>query len=109
MLDALDLRKCIVTIDAMGCQTDIAEKIRENHADYILASKKSYKLLCQKIKDWFDDLDNKGVDVTKACYSLRYGKYITGENAHGRNEKREYFVVVPLWNICLKNGKILSQ
>ena len=47
----------------MGCQTDIAEKIRENHADYILALKKSYKLLYQKIKDWFDDLDNKG-----GCY-----------------------------------------
>lgn len=92
LLDALDLRKCIVTIDAMGCQTDIAEKIRENQADYILALKKNHKLLYHKVKDWFDDFDNKGVDVTKAYYSSRYGKYITEENAHGRNEKRECFV-----------------
>jgi hypothetical protein len=35
----LDLKGCIVTIDAMGCQTEIVEAIREQEADYVLALK----------------------------------------------------------------------
>jgi predicted transposase YbfD/YdcC len=36
-LEALEVSVCIVTIDAMGCQMDIAEKIVEREADYVLA------------------------------------------------------------------------
>lgn len=39
LLDVLEIKGCIVTIDAMGCQTEIAEKIIEKEADYILAVK----------------------------------------------------------------------
>lgn len=39
LLDILELKGCIVTIDAMGCQRDIAKKIRECEADYVLALK----------------------------------------------------------------------
>jgi predicted transposase YbfD/YdcC len=37
LLDLLEIKGCIVTIDAMGCQTDIAEKIIDKSADYVLA------------------------------------------------------------------------
>ena len=39
VLDLLDLAGCILTIDAMGTQTDIAQKIIDKNADYILALK----------------------------------------------------------------------
>jgi hypothetical protein len=41
LLDALDLRGCIVTIDAMGCQTEIASTILDQEADYLLARKEN--------------------------------------------------------------------
>ncbi len=92
LLEALDLSECIVTIDAMGCQTDIAEKIIEAKADYILALKRNQESLYNKVERWFDDLDKKQIDVTKPYYSNRYGKFVTEGNAHGRNEFRECFV-----------------
>ncbi|MFW6202676.1 MAG: ISAs1 family transposase [Marinilabilia sp.] len=51
LLDNLTLHGCTVTIDAMGCQTAIAEKIREKGADYILAVKGNQGALEEGIKD----------------------------------------------------------
>jgi predicted transposase YbfD/YdcC len=45
LLKVLDIECCIVTIDAMGCQTKIAETIIERQADYLLAVKKNQKEL----------------------------------------------------------------
>ena len=39
LLEKLELNGCIVTIDAMGCQREIAQQITENGADYVLAVK----------------------------------------------------------------------
>ena len=41
LLEALEVSGCIVTIDAMGCQTDIAEQIMDRQADYVLALKEN--------------------------------------------------------------------
>ena len=54
LLDMLEIKGCIITIDAMGCQTDIAEKIIEKHADYVLAVKDNQKLLHEAIIDYFE-------------------------------------------------------
>lgn len=106
LLEALDLSKCIVTIDAMGCQTDIAEQIIMAKADYILALKQNQKTLYEKAKGWFDSLEEKQIDVTKPYYSNRYGKYVTEENTHGRNEIRECFVYsCPMLSGMLKQWK----
>lgn len=51
LLAVLDIGNCTVTIDAMGCQTNIAEKIIERNADYILAVKGNQGLLEQGIED----------------------------------------------------------
>jgi len=42
LLRALDLAGCLVTIDAIGCQTAIAQLIVDQHADYLLALKANY-------------------------------------------------------------------
>jgi len=54
VLAMLALKGCIVTIDAMGCQTDIAAQIRKQEADYVLALKENQKTLYQHTVDWFD-------------------------------------------------------
>lgn len=53
LLEVLSIKGAIVTIDAMGCQTDIAAKIISKKADYILAVKDNQKLLHQNIQDEF--------------------------------------------------------
>lgn len=54
LLELLELKGCIITIDAMGCQTDIAKKIIEKQADYVLAVKDNQKLLHEAIIDYFE-------------------------------------------------------
>jgi predicted transposase YbfD/YdcC len=53
LLDLLDIENCTVTIDAMGCQTDIVEKIIKKKADYILAVKGNQAKLLEDIEDEF--------------------------------------------------------
>lgn len=54
LLDLLEIKGCIVTIDAMGCQTEIAAKIVEKQADYVLAVKGNQKLTHEAIIDYFE-------------------------------------------------------
>jgi len=56
LLDALELSGAVVTIDAMGCQRAIAEKIVDKKADYILAVKENQGHLLEEIKDSFQML-----------------------------------------------------
>ena len=53
LIDLLDIENCIITIDAMGCQTDIVDKIIEKKADYVLAVKGNQPKLLEEIKDEF--------------------------------------------------------
>jgi predicted transposase YbfD/YdcC len=53
LLDVLDVEGCVVTIDAMGCQTEIAEKIISQQADYMLAVKGNQGTLAEDIADVF--------------------------------------------------------
>ena len=54
LLKLLELRGCIVTIDAMGCQRAIAEQIRAQGADYVLAVKANQKELHEALEDYFE-------------------------------------------------------
>ncbi len=53
LLDLLTIKGCVVTIDAMGCQTDIADKIIKSEADYVLAVKGNQKELFSQVKKMF--------------------------------------------------------
>src|SRR4030067_826341 len=55
LLEALEVSGCIVTIDAMGCQTDIAEKIIEREAEYVLAA---HRNLYEDVERLFADLED---------------------------------------------------
>jgi predicted transposase YbfD/YdcC len=55
LLALLDVSGCIVTIDAMGCQKDIARLIIEESGDYVLALKANQGQLYQEVKELFED------------------------------------------------------
>lgn len=58
LLELLDLKGCIVTIDAMGTQKNIAAQIQQAEADYILSLKANHPTLFEQVDTWF----NKAVD-----------------------------------------------
>jgi predicted transposase YbfD/YdcC len=90
LLALLELRGCIVTLDAMGCQREIAEKIREQGADYVLAVKKNQKELHQAIEDYFETAQQAGY---RAVPLERLEEVDSG---HGRVEVRRYQLVPDL-------------
>lgn len=67
LLETLDISGCIVTIDAMGTQKSIAQKIITAKADYVLSLKDNHPTLHHQVKNWFktaQSLGFKGVDVS---------------------------------------------
>jgi predicted transposase YbfD/YdcC len=87
LLDALDIRGCIVTIDAMGCQTNIASKIVEKEADYLLALKENHGQLHEDVTLLFDDLEESQF----TAYDHDSAK--TVDKGHGRIEVRQAWVI----------------
>jgi len=85
LLDLLKVKGCIVTIDAEGCQSDIAKKIREKKADYVLAVKRNQPGLLEQIKDFFDDVTDE--DIAEPWLE----KYHDVDKGHGRVEIRECY------------------
>src|ERR1022692_872993 len=83
LLDALELSGTVVTIDAMGCQRAIAEKIISKKADYILAVKENQGHLLEEIKDSFQMLTADAV-----VEEIDFG--------HGRIEQRRCSVIADL-------------
>jgi len=87
LLDMLEIKGCIVTIDAMGCQTDIAAKIIEKKADYVLAVKDNQKLLHEAITDYFEvAIEANDPKVSR----LQYHEETNAD--HGRIEKRRFYL-----------------
>ncbi|MCC6458680.1 MAG: ISAs1 family transposase [Caldilineaceae bacterium] len=87
LLAALDLRGCIVTIDAMGCQTEIAATILDREADYLLALKENHGRLYEDVVLLFDDLEASGF----TAYAHDVAKTVDGD--HGRIEVREAWTI----------------
>ena len=83
LLDALALSGTVVTIDAMGCQKSIAEKIVAKEADYILAVKENQGHLLEEIKDSFQMLPADAVAEEIDC-------------ERGRVERRRCSVIADL-------------
>jgi len=83
LLEALLLKGCIVTIDAMGCQKSIAKDIVDKGADYILSVKENQKELHEDILDSFRILEHND-----SFEDIDYG--------HGRIETRKCFVLTDL-------------
>jgi predicted transposase YbfD/YdcC len=81
LLDLLDVKGCIVTLDAMGCQKEIAEKIVKKKADYCLRLKGNQGNTQEVVKQYFD--------TTRLGESQQIE---TVDKDHGRLETRRYAV-----------------
>jgi predicted transposase YbfD/YdcC len=114
LLEALEVSGCIVTIDAMGCQTDIAEKIIDREADYVLALKENQGNLYEDVERLFADLE----DSQYKAYEFEYAKTVNKD--HGRIEIRECWTISDLevlphlrgfanWKNLLTVSRIRSQ
>ena len=86
LLDVLALKDCIVTIDAMGSQKKIAEKVVQKKADYVLTLKANQKNLHSRTKSFFKE--HQKSDYKKLDHSF----YETKEKGHGRYEERSYYL-----------------
>jgi predicted transposase YbfD/YdcC len=90
LLDTLDIAGGTVTIDAIGTQTAIAEKIIDQGADYILALKENQPTLCEDARLYFkeDFLNASKSELAKVgCYAQ------TLEQGHGRIDNRECWLM----------------
>ena len=85
LLDKIQIKGQIITIDAMGTQKSIAEKIRNKRADYVLALKRNHGGLYEEVELYFSERETlEGI--------RKKGNYVsTTEKAHGQIEKREYY------------------
>lgn len=86
LLNKLYLKGCIVTIDAMGCQTKIVEKIIEQEADYVLSLKGNQGQLHDDVKLYLESGREKNFEGVRCDYEE------TIEKGHGRIEIRRYWI-----------------
>jgi predicted transposase YbfD/YdcC len=87
LLELMDLRGAIVTIDAMGTQREIAKTIVDGKGDYILPVKENQPALHQKVKALLDDA------ALGPIKGVKIGHFEQSGEEHGRIEKRELWVV----------------
>ena len=88
LLDELNIKGAIVTLDAMHCQKETAEKIVNNGGDYVLQLKANQGKFYEDVYAMFED---KYMDMAdKDC---EYETYSTIEKSHGRIEKRTCYVL----------------
>lgn len=81
LLDMLDVKGCVVTADAMGCQVDIAEKIKEKGGDYVLALKGNQGEIHEAVVDHFANLKKDG-KLSEVDF------HESADKGHGRLEER---------------------
>ena len=88
LLERLDLQGCLVTIDAMGCQVDIADCVVEKEGDYLFSLKGNQSNLHEDVVLLFDDLEESDF----SAYDYDYAK--TVDKDHGRIEVRHCWTIV---------------
>jgi predicted transposase YbfD/YdcC len=108
LLRTLELSGCIVTLDAMGCQKNIAKEIKEADADYVLALKGNQGTVHHEVKAFLDQTvaeaqaqPSAGLSTSIAAARLVSKKIV--EKDHGRLETREYFQSAELGWFADKN------
>ena len=87
LLQALEISGCIITIDAMSCQKEIAAEIVDQDADYVLALKENHGNLYDDVELLFDDLEESQFSAYEYDYQRTINK------GHGRIEVRQCWTI----------------
>jgi predicted transposase YbfD/YdcC len=85
LLQFLDVSGALITIDAMGCQREIADQIRQRKGNYVLAVKQNQPKLYEQVEEAIDEALEKDAE--------RVDEHMTVETGHGRHETRTYAIV----------------
>lgn len=93
LLDLLDVKGCTVTLDAMGCQHQIASQIINKGADYVLALKGNQGTLQEEIQAWFQKCWRENY------HNVAHSIHEHTDSGHGRIEERKciQLEIVPDW------------
>jgi predicted transposase YbfD/YdcC len=86
LLEQIELAATLITIDAMGCQTDIVEQIVTGGGDCVIAVKDNQPTLRAAIQDFFFDHLEHNLE------ELRYRCHETRDDGHGRIDERSYYL-----------------
>ena len=114
LLGVLNVKGHIITTDAMGTQTEIAKKIREKRADYVLALKENQPSLHADVKLYFEDQQLlSGCAYTKSVEKARGGielrEYWQSEDIGWLSRRKEWAglkSIAMTRNTITKNGKV---
>ena len=87
LLESLEVKGCTITIDAMGTQKAIAEKIVEKQADYVLSLKRNHPTLHDEVESWFKKAEEQKFQGVNLSHDLGI------EAGHNRREKREIWAI----------------
>ena len=103
LLPLLDLNGATVTIDAMGCQTEIVEQIRDQGGHYVFAAKDNQPGLSADLQEIYEEgLDS---DFT----AVKHTVHTSAETAHGRTTKRTYEAIEILPTTGRRSGAICGR
>lgn len=117
LLRVLKLQGAIVTLDAMGCQKEIATNIIDHHADYVLALKGNHANVHEEVKAFFEDaVPPCATECADTAEKVKMDFHQTIEKGHGRVETRRYwqstdidwFQDKPLWKGLRSIGMVES-
>lgn len=86
LLDILDIKGCIVTADAMSCQKEIAKKVVEKQAGYVLSLKENQPTLYHEVQAYFSEAEKKPQEYPEVQ------RIRTLDSGHGRIENRTYYL-----------------
>jgi predicted transposase YbfD/YdcC len=122
LLERLALKGALVTIDAMGCQTKIAEKIIECEANYLLALKDNQRSLAREVElyfadkplkiECFDTLDCDHGRIEKRCYAISTDvEWLNGaKNAHNELKFKNLALIGMVKSeVTLKNTGVITN
>ena len=88
LLELLDIQGALVTIDAMGCQKEIAAKIIDGKGDYLLTVKDNQPTRRAELEACFDKAAQADFET------VEHSTHLTEERGHGREELRHYHVII---------------
>lgn len=111
LLELIDIKDTTITIDAIGTQTKIVDKIIEKGGHYCLSVKENQHSLYKDIDEYFNFSINDKEEKEKMTY------YETIEKGHGRIEKRKYYVCNDIsfindkekWNNLSAIGMVIQE
>ena len=87
LLDLMHVKDCLISIDAIGCQVDIAKKISHLGGDYLFSLKGNQGRLRDDVEHFFQDI----IAVEWKGFDYEYIESL--ENGHGRIDSRKVYLV----------------